>query len=528
MSAALDDILKKLEVMPPEQREALTKQVDAVTKGMAWIPSPGPQTDAYFSKADVLLYGGEPGGGKSSLLLGLALTQHTRSLIMRRQYTDLSHLTEEAVKFHGSRDGFSNSPPPRLRTQEGRLLEFFAAKKVGDEQHRQGNPFDLLAVDETTQFAQSQIQFLQGWLRSTKDGQRKRVVFATNPPLTAEGLWVTEMFAPWLSPKFANPAKPGELRWAIMGDDDQLVWVDDEKPVWSETKQKWVEPKSYTFIPASVQDNPYLAGTGYDKQLDSMPTEIHRVLMGGFREGFKDSPNQIIPTDWIRQAQSRWTPRSPDNVPMCAMGVDCSGGGADPMVIAPRYDGWFAEIVEIPGKEMPIESLGKTAVGHIIANRKDHAEVIIDLGGGYGGAAYEHMIDNDIPVTGYKGAEGSIKRTKDGKLGFTNTRTAALWGFREALDPDQPGGSPIALPHDNTLLADLTAPTFEVTPNGIKAESKEKVCERIGRSTDRGDGVVMAWFYGARESTHALDWLDRQHSKRGQAPKVVMSKRHRR
>jgi hypothetical protein len=71
-------------------------------------------------------------------------------------------------------------------------------------------------------------------------------------------------------------------------------------------------------------------------------------------------------------------------------------------------------------------------------------------------------------------------------------------GFREALDPGQPGGSPIALPPDPKLVADLTAPTFEVTPNGIKAEPKEKVCERLGRSTDRGDAVVMAWFEGPR------------------------------
>ena len=29
-----------------------------------WHPSPGPQTDAYFSEADELLYGGQAGGGK--------------------------------------------------------------------------------------------------------------------------------------------------------------------------------------------------------------------------------------------------------------------------------------------------------------------------------------------------------------------------------------------------------------------------------------------------------------------------------
>ena len=98
--------------------------------------------------------------------------------------------------------------------------------------------------------------------------------------------------------------------------------------------------------------------------------------------------------------------------------------------------------------------------------------------------------------------------------------------FREALDPGQPGGSPVALPPDPKLLADLTAPTFEPTPNGIKAEPKEKVCERLGRSTDRGDAVVMSWFHGPRHSTHAEDWIDlRMKKKSTRNPQVVLGNR---
>ena len=129
---------------------------------------------------------------------------------------------------------------------------------------------------------------------------------------------------------------------------------------------------------------------------------------------------------------------------------------------------------------------------------------------------YEHLKANGAEVQGYKGAEATPRRSRDGKMRFTNTRTAAYWLFREALDPDQPGGSPIALPHDPELLADLTAPTFEPTPNGIKLEPKHKVTERIGRSTNRGDAVVMAWFYGDKWSNKAMDWIDR-----GSPPKVI-------
>ena len=519
----LEELVERVSKLSPEQRTELVKKTSSVVKDMPWIPNPGPQTDAFHSKADVLLYGGEPGGGKSSLLLGLAFTQHQRSLIMRRQYTDLGHLVEEAIRFNGGREGFNGSPPPKIRRKDGRIIDFFAASKVGDEQHRQGNPFDLLAVDEATQFSEIQIRFLMGWLRSTIPGQRKRVVLATNPPLSAEGLWVIEWFAPWLDDKFPNPAKPGELRYAIIGDDDKFIWLDTPEPVMY--NDRLITPKSYTYIPASISDNPFLKDTGYDKEIDALPTEIRAILMGGFRTSFKDAPNQIIPTDWVRLAQQRWRPSKPEHIPMCSMGVDCSGGGTDPMIIAPRYDGWYAELIEIPAKDLPKDAINKTTAGHVVSNRRDNATVVIDIGGGYGSGAYEILKDNNIEIIGYKGAESTIRRSRDGGLKFTNTRTAALWQFREALDPDQPGGSPIALPPSNKLLADLTAPTYKITPNGIKAESKEEVCDKLGRSTNDGDAVVMAWFHGDRQTTAALKWAEQRMFKSGMQTKANMGRR---
>jgi len=179
--SALASIVERMQGMPRGDLEALASRAGDIK----WTPSDGPQMEAFFSPADVLLFGGEPGGGKTSLVVGLALTMHKRSLIMRKQYTDLGHIVDEAVRFNGTRTGFNGSPPPKLRTVDGRLVEFFAAARPGDEQHRQGNPFDLFAVDEATQCSENQLRFLMGWLRSTEKGQRKRVVLATNPPLSS-------------------------------------------------------------------------------------------------------------------------------------------------------------------------------------------------------------------------------------------------------------------------------------------------------------------------------------------------------
>jgi hypothetical protein len=528
----LAEVLAAVQKLPPETRAQLQETVLSAKEraGRKWTPNPGPQTEAYFSQADCLLYGGEPGGGKSQLILGLAFNCHERSLIMRRQYGDLDRLVEDALKIHGSRNGFNGSPPPKLRVSEKQIIDFAAAHRVGDEQGQMGKGRDLLGIDEATHFAESQIRFLMGWSRTDTPGQRVRTVLATNPPLTAEGLWVNKMFAPWLDPTYHAPAQSGELRWVVSDDEGRDVWVegpDDRREVKSGGKLKLVRPTSRTYIPAKVSDNPYYAATDYERQLDAMPEPYRSLLMGGFQTTFKDAENQVIPTAWIKLAQERWTPKPPRGVPMCAMGVDASGGGNDPLVIAPRYDGWYDKLIKVPGKDIPVDRIGPYCAGIIVSHRRDGALVVIDMGGGFGGSTHDHLKANEVEIQRYLGAESTTKRSRDGKLKFTNVRTAAYWLFREALDPAQAGGSPIALPDDPELVADLAALTFEPTPNGIKGESKDKVCERLGRSTDSGDAVVMAWWSGAKMPTHYHEWRADQRINRHAALKVNLGPRRR-
>ena len=516
----LDAVLARLTALPEEQRQALAKDALKHTGNLRWMPSPGPQTQAYFSKADVLLFGGSPGGGKTALLLGLAFNEHKRSLILRRQYTDISAITDEAIKIHGSRKGFNGSPPPSLRVAKDQLIEFGAAMRIGDEFHWQGNPHDGLFFDEGTQFSEVQVRFLMGWLRSTNPKQRKRVVIATNPPLTSEGVWVLEMFAPWLNPTHPNPAREGELRWFVTDEHGKDTEVDSPEPTL--VGEKLVHPLSRTYIHSTVDDNPFLAGTDYQKVLDAMVEPYRSLLLGGFQAAFRDAPTQCIPTDWIRQAQKRWAPNPPIGVPQCAIAADVAQGGDDETILAIRHDGWYAPMVAVPGRLTP---LGSDVAGMILTHRRGNPLIIVDMGGGYGGAAYEHLTCNGIDVIAYKGAEGVTTRTKDRQLKFTNKRSEAIWRFREALDPGQEGGSRVALPDDPKLVADLTAPTFEVTPQGIKVEPKEKVCERLGRSTDRGDAVIMAWTAGPKFETAGGEWIDRRNALKGRAPKVLMGRR---
>ena len=76
-----DDLLSILDNLNPTDRKEAISIATAVTDHMPWVPNPGPQTEAFFSKADEVFYGGQAGGGKTDLLLGLALTAHTKSLV---------------------------------------------------------------------------------------------------------------------------------------------------------------------------------------------------------------------------------------------------------------------------------------------------------------------------------------------------------------------------------------------------------------------------------------------------------------
>jgi hypothetical protein len=63
----LDDVLDRLKALPPDERQSVIDTAMEQTKAMRFVPLPGPQTQAYLSKADVLLYGGQAGGGKSPI-----------------------------------------------------------------------------------------------------------------------------------------------------------------------------------------------------------------------------------------------------------------------------------------------------------------------------------------------------------------------------------------------------------------------------------------------------------------------------
>ena len=203
--------------------------------------------------------------------------------------------------------------------------------------------------DEITEFTETQYLFITGWNRSTDPDQRVRVVVTGNPPSDDVGTWVLRRWAPWLDPKHPNPAEPGELRWYATIDGEEQEFPDGGM---KEIDGEKVFPKSRTFIPASLADNPYYAHSSqYIATLQSLPEPLRsQLLYGDFSASISEDAWQAIPTRWVRLAQQRWVDSgklAKQDDFISAVGVDPSRGGMDFTAVAHRYGVWFDEVTKI-------------------------------------------------------------------------------------------------------------------------------------------------------------------------------------
>lgn len=451
-----------------------------------WLPQTGPQTEAWLSEADELYFGGQAGGGKSDLLLGLSLTAQKRSIIFRRTYTQLrggegllqrtSNIVGQYGRFVGRLNGW--------RLNNGRTIEFGAVETIADLSKWRGRAHDFKGFDELPEFLEAQYLFLIGWLRSTDPHQRTRIVGAGNPPLSDEGEWVIRRWAPWLDSQHDNPAKPGELRW-FARIDDKDVELEDGKPF--EHNGETIRPRSRTFIPASLKQNQFLASTDYGSVLQGLPEPMRsQLLFGDFSVGRRDDPWQVIPSAWVDAAMRRWrsTPK-PDGPATCS-GLDVARGGAAKTALAQRWGNWFAEVKRWDGQDTPDGTQGR----NIVTEAATRGGIInVDVIGP-GAAVVDLCREVDLPVVPVNFGAGTKRHDRTNLLRFVNVRAFAYWSMREALDPEN--GDEVCLPPDNELRSDLCAARWMMRMHGIQIESKDDIIERLGRSPDAGDAVVMA------------------------------------
>lgn len=474
---------------------------------------PNPQRLAYESEADIVGYGGAAGGGKSSLLLGLAATAHRRSVIFRRVFPNLRGIIEESralLNAEGrehARDSY-NETLHRWMLGDGRMIEFEACQYEKDKEKQRGRPRDFYGFDEATEFTRSQFEFITAWNRTTESGQRCRVVLTFNPPTDDGGSWVIDFFKPWFSFLFPSqfthprPAAPGELRWYATVEGKE-VECEDGTPFTRGGEE--IRPRSRTFIPARLEDNPHLADSNYRSTLQALPEPLRsQLLYGDFAAKGSADPFQIIPAEWVRRAQARWMEAQAgmgERERPTAVGVDVARAGQDRTVFAPRWGQVYGEPVVFPGLATP----DGPVVAELLRQRwPEVGAVNVDVIG-IGSSAYDSLSAlYDRPGSLYGPPETYVVRPvnvsavsaytdRSGRLRMRNLRTELLWRMRDALDPAE--GRAIALPPGNEVLADLCAARYRPQAGGVVvAESKEEIKSRLGRSPDVGDALLLALY----------------------------------
>ena len=233
-----------------------------------WLPDPcnAPQVQAYTSPADLLLYGGAAGGGKTDLLLGLALTAHERAVIFRRAYADLDGLEQRLIEI-------LRQPPRLQRDRHGAAARWAAcsssARWKGPAPNSPGRAGRTTSSASTRARSSPRTRCASsmGWLRSTTPDQRCRVVIASNPPIGGAGRMAADAGSRRGSTRRSRiRPQPGELRWRCMRADGTIAWVDG--PGTHVIDGVPLEAMSCTFIPARLDDNRFLRDTDYRSAAD--------------------------------------------------------------------------------------------------------------------------------------------------------------------------------------------------------------------------------------------------------------------
>ncbi|MGO9430910.1 phage terminase large subunit [Rhodoblastus sp.] len=278
-------------------------------------PQPGPQTEFLSSPADIAIYGGAAGGGKSFALL-LEPLRHIgvsdfSAVVFRRTLVDVrkpGSLWDMSVPLYGELRA-----KPRLDNftwtfLKGSKVVFGHLERETTVLDWQGAQVPLLCFDELTHFSRAQFFYMLSRNRSTC-GVRPYVRATTNPDADS---WVAELISWWIDEAtgLPIPERAGVLRW-FARDGDAIVWGDSEADILSRLPD--VLTKSLTFIPARLEDNAILmrADPGYRANLLALPLVERERLLGGnwkirpaaglfFRQEWFIPVDNIPPRDSLR------------------------------------------------------------------------------------------------------------------------------------------------------------------------------------------------------------------------------------
>lgn len=253
-----------------------------------FYPQPGPQSKLLACNADVCIYGGGAGGGKSyGILLDngrWCKLDEYNAVIFRREFSDLSKpgsILSDAIKIYPLIGAKYNKVDSTFKFSEKNITKFSGLQYESDALGWQGAQLDYIGIDELTHFTEYQFWYLQSRNRSTS-GNIKPYLRATCNP---EPGWVKDLIEWWLDEDgYAIQERSGVMRW-IVRKDDLMQWFDTETEamqfIAESNLPKDMEPISFTFISANVYDNKKLLENDpkYLSRLYNLPEAERKKLL---------------------------------------------------------------------------------------------------------------------------------------------------------------------------------------------------------------------------------------------------------
>ena len=264
-------------------------------------PQPGPQSQFLSSAADIVIYGGGAGGGKTFGLLMEPLRHIIRNplfntVFFRRTTVQIRNpgaLWDESMKMYAPTGARSFPGILEWRWPNGGTAKMAHMEHEGDKLAWQGSQIALICFDELTHFTSSQFWYLVSRNRSIS-GVRPYIRATCNPDPDS---WVKELIAWFLDEGtgYPIPERCGELRWFARVN-DEMIWANSPEELLGlhpGTYDSPTQPKSITFIPARLSDNPALikVDPGYLANLQALPrVERERLLGGNWKVRLNDFP----------------------------------------------------------------------------------------------------------------------------------------------------------------------------------------------------------------------------------------------
>lgn len=257
--ALLDDTLvRDLNIDSMSRSELMQLQRLLTPKMTKYIPHVPTPKQAAFLLLDnrEAFYGGAAGGGKSDALLMAGLqyvdVKGYAGIIFRKTYADLTKpgaLIERAkewllphsdIRWDEKNKRFEFQEKFGKRTEVRSILQFGYLESPNDRYNYQGGEYQFVGFDELTHIDMDSYLYLFSRLRRLKGSKIPlRVRSASNPPDSDRGLWVKKRF------------------------------IDEG--------QKY----GRVFIPAGLEDNPYLDRAEYEESLQELDPVTRRQLRDG-------------------------------------------------------------------------------------------------------------------------------------------------------------------------------------------------------------------------------------------------------